>query len=407
MSLNLRIRLSAMMFLEFFVWGAWVTVLSNHLDALQLGANTPVIYGLLGLASLFMPIVAGQITDRFVPTQLFLAAAHLAGAVGLFLASQAGSAKDYGTIYWGMFIWALAYAPTISLTNSLAFTHIKDPEKDFSTIRLFGTIGWIASNWALTGWRNIPSLKIGGNDCLYLAAGASVVMAVFCLFLPHTPPAKTGVSPFAFAKAFRLLLKPQVSLFLVVAFLVGVAFYFYFTLIGPFLAHVGAKDKDIPALQSIGNFSEILAMLLLPVCLKSWGPSITIALGALFGALRYTIFAFGEPYGLVVGALFTHGFYFTYFFVVGFIYIDMAAPKDIKGSAQGLLTLVVFGLSAFLGNQFIAQVQAAYRGRPDEWAKVWLVPALIAVACAILFLVTFPKGSMKKAAGAEEQAQET
>ncbi len=406
MSLSLRIRLSAMMFLEFFVWGAWVTVLSNHMEALKLPKYTPEIYGLLGLASLFMPILAGQITDRILPTQIFLAAAHLVGAAGLLVAAQAGSAEQYGLIYWGMFVWALAYAPTISLTNSLAFTHIKDPEKEFSTIRLFGTFGWIASNWLLSGWRSIEAIRIDSNDCLYLAGGASIVMALFCLFLPHTPPAKTGVSPFAFAKAFGLLRKPEMSLFLVVAFLVGVAFYFYFTLIGPFLAHVGAPETAIPALQSIGNFSEILAMLILPLCLKHWGPSITIALGALFGALRYTIFGFGEPYGLVVAALFTHGFYFTFFFVVGFIYIDMVAPKDIKGSAQGLLTLVVFGLSSYLGNKFIGMVQTTYQGRPDAWAKLWLVPALIAVACAILFLITFPKGSMKKAVGAEESSSE-
>jgi MFS family permease len=227
-------------------------------------------------------------------------------------------------------------------------------------------------------------------------------MALFCFTLPHTPPAKTGVSPFAFAKAFALLRKPQVSLFFLVSFLVGVAFYFYFTLVGPYLAHVGADSDKIPALQSIGNFSEIPALLLLALCLKHWGPSITIALGALFGALRYAVFALGEPYELVIGALFTHGFYFTFFFVVGFIYIDMVAPKDIKGSAQGLLTLVVFGLSAWLGNMFIGVVQKTYEGRPDAWAKVWLVPALIAIACAILFLITFPKGSMKKATGTEE-----
>jgi nucleoside transporter len=412
MTLGLRIRLSAMMFLEFFIWGAWVTVLNVYIGNLgkqvnasaeTVAATTNTVYGLMGLASIFMPIIAGQITDRWVPTQIFLALAQLAGGAGLILAAVAG---DFSQLKLGMLIWALAYAPTISLTNSLAFTHIKDAEKDFGAIRVFGTLGWIASNWILSAWRYVPDIKIGGNDCLYLAGAASILMGLFCFGLPHTPPAKSGVSPFAFARAFSLLGKPRVAVFLLVSFGVGVAFYFYFTLGGNFLKHLGASEENIPLLQSIGNFSEIAAMLALPWCLKKWGVRTVLFLGALFGALRYAIFALGEPYGLVVASLFTHGFFFTFFFVVGFIFIDSVAPKDIKASAQGLLTLVVFGFSNWIGNNYVigaVQKHFTVEGQPTPWTPIWLTVAVVTFIGAVIFLVTFPKGGMKEASGSSTE----
>src|SRR5262245_41420920 len=154
MAPGLKARLSTMMFLQFFVWGSWITVLGVYMDGLGFGTSRGDIYGLLGLASIFMPMIAGQITDRLFATQKFLGIAHLVGGGGLLLAAMA-RADSYWMLYTGMLVWSLTYAPTISLTNSLAFSHMKDPEKDFGPIRVFGTIGWIVGGLALTFWRNI------------------------------------------------------------------------------------------------------------------------------------------------------------------------------------------------------------------------------------------------------------
>jgi len=322
--------------------------------------------------------------------------------------------KSPTMIYTGMLNWSLAYAPTISLTNSLAFSHLKDPEKDYSLIRTFGTIGWIASNWILGLWRD-SGMKIGGEDCLYLAAAAAVIMGLFCFILPHTPPAKSGVSPFAFARAFSLLLNPRILVFLIVSFVAATILWFYFPMIGPFLGDLGVSAENSPKIQSLGPIFEILAMLSLPWLLKRYGPRKLLILGMAAFAIRNLVFVIGWPTALVAASCALHGPSFAFFFVVGFIFIDAAAPKDIKGSAQGLLGLVVFGLGAWLGTMIAFKVKAFYTVTAEataagaatevvQWSKFFLVPMILAVVCAAVFMLTFPKGSMKDAAGKPEAA---
>ncbi|MGH2628106.1 MAG: MFS transporter [Anaerolineales bacterium] len=407
---GLRARLSIMMFLEFFTWGAWYSVLSVYVEnpPSQGGLGFSVlekgdIYGLLALASIFMPLLAGQVTDRWVPTQVFLGLAHLAGAIGLFYAARQ---QEYGPVYSGVLLWSLAYAPTISLTNSLAFSHLKDAEKDFGLVRVFGTIGWIAAGLALTTWRGMEGLAIGGNDCLYLAGGSGVAMALYCFTLPHTPPARTGVSPWAFLEALSLLRDPRIAVFLVISFVVGTELPFYFTLTGNFLQHLGTDQRNIPALMTIGQVAEILTMLALPWFLKKLGPRKTLFLGVLAWPVRYLIFALGGPYELVVASLALHGVCFVFFFVVAFIYIDSVAPKDIKASAQGLLTLVIYGFGMWLGNKFTVRVQDYFTAEDSSinWTGVFLVPSVLTILCAVVLFLTFPKGSIREASAAAEGA---
>ncbi len=405
MSFGLRFRLSAMMFLEFFVWGAWVPVLSVYMEKIRGWAadDTTAIYGLMGLASIFMPIIAGQITDRIVATQKFLGIAHLIGGCGLFLAAWT---TNFTWFYIGMLIWSLTYAPTIALTNSLAFTHIKDPERDFGPIRFFGTIGWIIAGFTLTAWRKIEFLSIGQYDCLYLAGGAAIIMGFFCFFLPDTPPTRTGVSPFAFLKAFSLLKKPRITIFLLVAFVGGMILQFYFARSGPYLTNpeLNTKDSDLPWITSIGQWFEMIAMLSLPLFLKKLGPRWVLFLGMMAFAVRNLVFSLMGPYWLVVGSISLHGVSFVFFFVVSFIYMDMVAPKDIKGSAQGLLTLIVFGFGVWLGNMLVGEVQGWFTldDGTVQWSKFHLVPLGMSILCAVIFILTFPKGSLKEASGAPQ-----
>jgi nucleoside transporter len=427
MGLGLRIRLSAMMFLEFFVWGAWYSVLSIYLqkstaegglglDATQNGT----IYGLLAFASIFMPLIAGQFTDRWMPSQIFLAIAHLVGAGGLYLAARSTS---YGAMYTGILLWAVTFAPTLSLVNSLSFSHLKDPERDFGPIRVFGTLGWIAAGMLLLGVRNALADpgnswharvtpiweflgKPTGNDCLYLGAAAAALMGLYCFTLPHTPPAKTGVSPFAFLKALALFGKPRVAIFLIISFVVGTELPFYFNLTGPYLMHLGYSEADIPGLMTIAQWAEIITMLALPLFLKTIGPRKTLFIGVLAWPVRYLVFAAGQPRELVVGALALHGLCFVCFFVVAFIYIDTVAPKDIKASAQGLITLVIYGFGMWLGSHFSGYIQAMFTSNGQtDWTKVFLVPSGITIACALILFFTFPRGSIRDMAPEEPADQ--
>jgi len=401
MSLSLWIRLSTMMFLQFFVWGAWYSVLSVYLlGPLRLSpAENASIMGLLAFASIFMPLIAGQITDRFIPSQVFLGFAHLAGAVGLYMGALG---KDYPMVSMGILVWALAYAPTIALTNSLAFAHLKDPEKEFGSIRVLGTIGWIAAGWLLAAWRN-SSHAIGGNDCLYLGAAASVVMGLYSFTLPHTPPARSGVSPFAFLKALSLLQNPRILVFLLVSFVVGTEIPFFFNLTPPFLKHLGIPESDISFYMSFGQIAEILTMLALPWFLKSFGPRMTLFIGVLAWPVRYAIFSLGEPRELILGALALHGFCFVFFFVVAFIWMNSVAPKDIRASAQGLLTLVIYGFGMWIGSWFSGWVQETFteNGQTD-WRSVFLVPTGLTILCAIVLFATFPRGSMQEVTAGRE-----
>jgi len=363
MTLGLRIRLSLMMFLEFFVWGAWYTVGYGYMtDPGSKGglgfsdATASTIFGLLPVASIFMPLLAGQITDRKMPTQVFLGIVHLLGGLGMFLAANS---RDESPFYYGILIWALAYAPTISLTNSLAFSHVKDAERDFGPIRVFGTIGWIVAGLVLSAWRySRPEVAagLGRNDCFYLGGAAGLLMGLFCFTLPHTPPARAGVSPWAFLKALALLKNPRIAVFLLISFVVAIEFPFYFQFTDQFLQSIGADAKSTPALLVIAQVAEILTMLALPLILKKYGPRKTLFIGVMAWPVRYLIFAMGKPYGLVVASLALHGICFVFFFVVAFIYIDSVAPKDIKASAQGLLTLIVYGFGMWVGSHFAGMI---------------------------------------------------
>jgi len=404
MTLGLRIRLSLMMFLEFFVWGAWYPVLSGHVsktlgfDALQVGH----IYGLLALASIFMPLLAGQITDRLVPNQIFLGVVHLLGAAGILFAARQ---TEFGPLQTGILIWALAYAPTISLTNGLAFSHLKDAERDFGLLRVFGTIGWIVACNGLTLWRK-SSFAIGGNDCLYLSGVAGILMGIFCFTLPHTPPARSGVSPWAFLKALSLLKDPRIAVFLLISFVVGTELPFYFNFIDPFLTDLGTASDNVPAMTAIAQWAEIATMLALPWFLKRLGPRKTLFLGVLAWPVRYLIFAVGKPYGLVAASIGLHGVCFVFFFVVAFIYIDSVAPKDIKASAQGLLTLVIYGFGMWLGSYFAGYIQKRFTGEDGtiNWTGVFLVPSVLTILCAIVLFLTFPRGSIKEVSAMPEGA---
>ncbi|MGQ9454226.1 MAG: MFS transporter [Armatimonadota bacterium] len=409
MTWSVRIRLSIMMFLQYAIWGAWAPVLWPYLVNPRpngLGMSNPqaaFIFGLLWLACILAPFTGGQIADRWVPTQWFLGVVHLLGGLFLLLASRA---QDFPGMALMMAVYSLLYAPTLALTNSLGFHHIRD-EKLFGTIRVFGTIGWIVAGWILTLWRNLGA-PAGVSDCLMLAGFLSLLMGLFCFSLPNTPPAREeAADPLAFREAFVLLKNRNFLVFMLIAFVVTTELQFYYLPTADFLNKaLGIAQKNVPLTMTTAQIAEIITMaFLLKAALRRWGIRKSLAVGVIAWPLRYVVFALG-PIGpveimrpLVVASLALHGLGYTFFFVVSQIYVDMVAPKDIRASAQSLLTLITLGIGNWLGTQFTGWIMSIFN--PAEhvraWTHVFLVPCALTVLCAIAFLIFFKDPEKEKA----------
>jgi nucleoside transporter len=394
MAWGLRLRLSAMMFLQYAIWGAWAPVLSGYLqDTLHMtGLQTGAIYALLPLACIISPFIGGQIADRYLPTQWFLAAAHILGGASLYVVAH--EVGFTGVRNW-MLIYALIYAPTLPLTNSLVFHQIRNAEKDFGGIRVFGTIGWIVSGIVLTVWRSTGLLKmVNVSDSLMLAAVASVLLGVVSLGLPHTPPSKSE-NPLAFLKALSLLKNPAFLIFMVISFIVVTELQFYYVLTAPFLQYLGVAPSKLPMVMTTAQWAEIITMAaLLPILLPKLGARRCLAIGVIAWPLRYAVFAIGKPLAFVVASLALHGFGYTFFFVVGQVYVNSVASSDIRASAQSLLTLMTLGLGNFLGAIFAGWIQDHFTVKTAaqatvNYTAVFLVPCAITVACALAFLLFF------------------
>jgi len=404
MNLNIKWRLSAMMLLEYAIWGAWAPVLGAYLtnppskgglgfDNNQLG----VIYSLLPLASIISPFIAGQLADRRFATERFLGTLQIfAGIALLVMASQ----KQYGGMILWMLIFSLLYAPTLALTNSLAFSHMRDAEKEFGGIRVWGTIGWIVSGLLLTLFRNkLPHLTPAGmSDSLFLAGIMALILGVFSFGLPHTPPKREGVNPLAFMDALQLLKNRNFAIFVIISFVVATELQFYYVLTSPFLEQrMGIPHEDVPGVMTLAQIAEIVVMgVLLPYLLPKMGVRKTMVVGILAWPIRYIIFALGAAMPqlkwLVVASLTLHGFCYVFFFTVGFIYVDQVAHADIRASAQSFIALVVLGVGSYVGSLFTGWIGNAFTDpvtKATNWTNVFLVPCALTIVCAIIFPLLF------------------
>jgi nucleoside transporter len=337
------------------------------------------------------PFVAGQIADRYFPTDRLLAVLHLLGAVPLYVMATATS---YDGVWMWMCGWAMLFGPTLALTNSICFHHMPAAEGDFGLVRVWGTIGWIVVGLLLgIGLREwLPMLlgPLGGFDGMWLACGLSVLMGLWCFMLPHTPPAAKGESPFAFLGALKMLKDPQFAIFLGIAFVVATELMFYFILTGPFLYKVGIGEGSAPAWMAIAQGAEIVTLIFLPKMLKNWGIRGTMMVGILAWPLRYAVFAVGGPLWLVLASLSLHGLCYVCFFTASYIYVDEIAPVDVRASAQGLIAFVLLGAGLVVGSWFAGFVSDMFRvGTEVDYSKVFLVPLVLTVLCAGLFVGFF------------------
>ncbi|HEY3129957.1 MAG TPA: MFS transporter [Acidobacteriota bacterium] len=396
MKSQVRWSLSAMMFLEYGIWGAWYPVLSAYLEKVGFsGTQIGVIYSLLSVGCMLAPFAAGQLADRYVATEKLLSALHLAGAVLLFLTARTTS---YGRLWPMMLAWSMVYAPTLALTNSLCFHHMPEAEKDFGLVRVWGTIGWIAVGLALSSLRGMaPNLlaRLGGADSLWVAGVLSLVLGLFSVALPHTPPAKTRANPWAFVAAFKLLRDPQFAIFIIVSFVVATELMFYYVLTGPFLQTIGVSPARLPSVMTVAQIAEIGTMIALPWMLLRWGVRKIMFVGILAWPLRYAVFAWGQPLWLVVAALTLHGLCYVCFFTVSFIYVNEVAGPDIRASAQALITFVTLGAGLSAGSVFAGFISDFFSRstvageRVVDYTHVFLVPLAITTLCAIVFMLGF------------------
>ncbi len=393
--MHVKLRLGLMMFLQYAIWGAWFPVLSEYLindlgfSPFQMG----VIYGTLPLALIISPFIGGQVADRYFSSQKVVGILALTGGALLLVIS---TVTEYSLMMWLMLLYCLVYAPTLALTNSIAFINLKKSEKEFGYIRVWGTIGWIVAGLVLMGWRflakSLEAVAIGG-DTLLLAGIFSIIMGFQSFTLPHTPPKEKPEKPWAFMEALKMMKDKNFAVFIIIAFVVATELMFYYDLTAPFLASekIGLSSAVVPGVMVIAQVAEIFVMVaLLPYLIARIGIRKILVLGVLAWPVRYVIFAIGTPSWLVIASLSLHGFCFVFFFVAAFIYVDMASPRDIRHSAQSLIMVVTYGVGNLLGSLFAGWVADYFTAHGvTDWTKVFLVPCVLTVICAFAFLLFF------------------
>ncbi|HEU4629921.1 MAG TPA: nucleoside permease [Gemmatimonadaceae bacterium] len=403
-----RTRLSAMMFALYFVYGSWLVTLGTYMgqglgfDGTQIG----LVYSTPALAAMVSPFFVGMVADRFFATERVLAVLHLLGAALLFLVTRQ-------TEFWPFFGWMLAYTlvfmPTLALANSLSFDHIPDTARDFPRIRVLGTIGWIVVG-TIIGWMHIEPTP----QPLLIGVGASVLLALYSLTLPHTPPHAAGkplsVRDVLGLDALALLRDRSFAVFVLGSFLLCIPLQFYYGFTNLFLNEVGLPE---PAFKmTFGQWSELGFMLLMPVMLVRLGVKKMLIVGMLAWTVRYAMFALGDAgtgaWMLYLGIL-LHGVCYDFFFVTGQIYVDQRAELRIRAAAQGFIAFVTLGAGQYVGSLLSGVIVEANARTvagtvTHDWYSIWLVPAAGALIVLAIFALLFKPTPLRAQPAVDEGA---
>jgi nucleoside transporter len=398
MEMSVRVKLSIMMFFQYFTWGAWFVTLATYLkESLSCtGEQIGYAYAASPIGAMLAPFFVGMIADRFFATQRILTVLHLGGAVLLLVLATVDSFTVFLPV---VIIYFLCYQPTLALTNSLSFRHMSDPARQFPGVRVLGTIGWIAAG-LLVGLIKVDGQSIESRNIpLLLAAASSAVLGIFCMALPDTPPAnKSGratARDILGLDTLGMLKEWSFAVFVIGVFLICIPLQFYYGATNLFLNEIGFA---VPAAtMTIGQMCEILFLVIMPLLFVRLGVKYMMLVGMTAWAARYVLFAFGNTgpavWMLYLGIL-LHGICFDFFFVTAYIYVDKKAPDTLRASAQGFITLVTWGVSGLIGSLVWGWTADYYLVGSGEtavhdWRHFWLVPAIAAGVITVLFGLLF------------------
>jgi len=412
-------RLWLMMVLEFAIWGAWLPLIWGYMGAKIedgglgfSGSQIAWVGSAFAIASIVGIFFSSQFADRTFAAERFMAFSHLIGGLamlGLYWA------KDFPTFFGLMLVHALFYVPTISVSNSLAFAHMKDAQKEFGIVRMGGTIGWILVAWPLyfilEGKSGAEAMS-ASRTIFLIAGGLSLALAAYSLVLPHTPPkpAKAGEGGFAWLKAAKFLAKPYLAVLFLVTFIDAVIHNGYFVMAGDFLGSkaVGLAPKWIMPVMSIGQVAEIATMAVLGTVLAKLGWKTTMILGILGHAARFAVFALmPQNQAVIIAVQVLHGICYAFFFATLYIFIDAAFPKDVRSSAQSLFNLLVLGLGDLAAKWLFIPLQESLKGADGiDYRRLFLVPTFMALAAAVALAIAFwPPKSLATAAETKDDLE--
>jgi nucleoside transporter len=379
----IRTRLSVMMFLEFFIWGAWLPLFFAYLPERGFNAvQQSWILNTFAIASFVGMFFSNQFADRNFAAERFLAVSHLIGGLAFFGLLWANS---FWAFFALMMVHCLFYVPTISITNSIAFANVADPQRDFGLVRLWGTIGWIAAAWPYIFFPDRTNM-------FYFTGAASLLLAAFSLTLPHTPPkpAAAGESSLAWLEAAKFLRYPFILVLFVVTFIDSMVHQCYFIWTETFLQHIGVAKNYTGSVMSLGQIAEIGTMAVLGLVLKRLGWRTTMVLGILGHTIRFGVFAFFPEQVPVIASILLHGVCYAFFFATVYIFVDEYLPKDARSSAQGLFNFLILGLGPFVGNILWPLLGNVFKeGSAIDFRSLFLAPSLTALAAAALLLLFF------------------
>jgi nucleoside transporter len=393
MKLTTRFQLSLMMFLQFFIWGAWYVTMGTYLDKVlgATGVQVGAAYSAMAIATIFSPIFVGMIADRFFSAQKLLGVLHIVGAALLYYITRIDNPSFF---YWIVLLYSLMYAPTLALANSVAFRQMNDPAKEFPSVRFLGTIGWIAVGWMIDKVFKLQTEQLA--QTFVIAAVASGILGLLSFTLPDTPPKAKGTQT-TFAKvlgadALVLFKDRSFTVFLIASILICIPLSFYYSFTNLYLTEAGMKN--VTSSMTLGQFSEALFILLIPFFFRRLGVKWMIAIGMIAWAVRFLFFSYGDAAAnlwMLFAGIILHGVCFDFFFVTGQIYTDSKADVKIQSSAQGLITMATYGVGMWIGTLLSGYVKDYYTATDYVvlWKSIWLVPAGISVAVLLFFLLFF------------------
>lgn len=389
MKMTTGVSLGIMMFMQYFIWSAWYVTLGTYMGQAPLQATDVQIgatYGALAIATMISPFFVGLIADRFFAAEKIMGVLHLIGAALLFLATKIESSNSF---YWVILIYSLLYMPTIALSNSVAFSQMTDPGKQFPWIRVFGTIGWIVAG-ILVGQMGIEK----SSTTFYLAAAVSGGLGLFSFILPHTPPkAQTADASSALGtEAFVLLKNKSYLVFFIAAILICIPLSFYYGFANPFLNEIGFPNAA--SKMTLGQVSEAVFILAIPFLFNRVGVKNMLIFGMSAWILRYICFAYGNvetSSWMLYAGIILHGICYDFFFVTGYMYTEKKAGEKIKNAAQGLFTFATYGLGMVIGTSYSGYIANSYKisDTAHNWQGVWMMPAYIAAAVLVFFIIFF------------------